>query len=262
VGGRKRSENVIRPEGFGRQWGRPSRPAGESPRCVVKVEFLSHNEGQLRGELDTVAFCEYIVGGPTAHGQRSTSGAVVSKGRGGDAVRLFASHPKQDVDFATKWLARDPSLGGHDGSRWKVEDAWCVHLMRKKLSAARFRRSPVEQRHYRIRFCPETSAGNALAESEQMEEAARRFMGLVEQDYGGKFWWIGAAHYNTDQPHVHIGVRGIDVNRDHVYFSQQYLRPTERELKANPDASSPIEWRARSVLAEMLSTGTGVRHAG
>ncbi len=271
MGSRNYGENVVTPEGHGREWGRPSKQTSDSPRCVVKADFLSHRDGQLRGDLEAIAFCEYLVGGPTAHSgsrSRAVASGGTAKGRGAEPVRMFSSHELIDMPddvrkpFVEKWLKCGPSLGGHDRTRWKLEDAWRVNLMRRRLAAVKYRRSPKEARHYRLRFCPETSAGNAIAKADLMEETARKFIALVEQDYRGKFWWVAAAHYNTDQPHVHIGLRGIDIAGDHVYFEQRYLRPTERELKTDPAASSPIEWRARSVLAEVLGTNREAQRAG
>jgi hypothetical protein len=263
MGSRNYGENVIKPEGFGRQWGRPGTLSSDTPRCVVKVDFLAHRDGQLRGDLEAAAFCEYLVGGPTARNgakHRAVASGVVAKGRGSEPVAVFCCQPLETVPekerklFTERWMKCRPALGGHDRLRWKLEDAWAVNVMRRRLAAKNFRRSPLEQRHYRIRFCPETDAGNALANANLMEQAARNFMAAIEQDYRGRFWWIGAAHYNTDQPHIHLGLRGIDVAGDHVYFGSEYLRPTDKERKANPSASSPIEWRARGVIADLLSS--------
>lgn len=249
----------------------PGKLTSDTPKCIVRVDFLSHRDGQLRGDLEAVAFCEYVVGGPTAHNASKHSAAPVggtAKGRGAEPVKMFACHELVDApkkirdEFTEQWLKCSPILGGQDRRRWTVQDAWRVHLMRRRLTAVNYRRSPQEARHYRIRFCPEAAAGHALAKADLMEEAARKFIANVEQDYGGRFWWIAGAHYNTDHPHVHIGIRGIDVDRNHVYFEQRYLRPTKQEIARDPLATSPIGWRARGVLAELLADRKGVRHAG
>ena len=262
----------------------PSEGDPAAPKCVVRVDFLSHNSGQLRGDLEAVAFCEYVVGGPTARKAGGRAAVVPAggtvKGLAGSPVRMFASHDLADMPdeirkpFAQRWLRCDPQLGGQDRRKWTIEDAWCVHLMRRELRADQFRVSAREARHYRIRFCPEQNSGQALAAAGRMEEAARRFMRALEDDYraqdptsagakrahrAGTFWWVAAAHYNTATPHVHIGMRGIDVDRSHVYFEQRYLRPTKSQLKRDPAASSPIEWRARMILRDMV-TGEA-RHA-
>lgn len=266
MGSQRTRGDVLTPEGFGREWGKPKKGNDSAPKCVVKVDFLSLKAGKLRSDLKAVEFCEYVVGsGRGGRPGQPTGNAVMTKGRNGAAVQMFACQPKQDADFAMRWLKRDPELGGQDGSRWSVDQAWCVHLMRRELSAQRFRRSPAEQRHYRIRFCPDVETGTALAEADQLEEAARRFMGALEQDFGGRLWWVGAGHYHgakVAHPHVHLALRGISVDGDHVFFPQRYLRPSKRALTTNADASSPLEWRARGVLAEMMSELKGERRVG
>lgn len=253
------------PEGGGRKWGRPKH-VPETPRCVVKVDWPTCKAGGVRLDLDAIAFAEYIVGGDAGRPGAATGGGHLVKGRGREPVALFASHPlpavtsgKQDADFADRWLNRDPLLRGQDGSRWTIQQAWCVYLLRRPKQARVFRRSAKEQNQFRIRLCPEPSAGQALADAGRMEEFARSFMAGVEKDFTDQaartahFTWIGAAHFNTEKPHVHIGTRGITVEGEHICFDQKYLRPTAKELEKDPCASSPIEWRARHVLAAMLS---------
>lgn len=258
------------PEGHGRKWGRPPH-VPETPMCIVKVDWPKCKDEGLRLDLDAVAFAEYIVGAnagrPGAAGNRGV--ASNAKGLGSQPVALFCSHPEiSDTKFSMRWLKRDPALGGQDGSRWTLQQAWAVHLLRQPLHAKRFRKSSREQNQFRIRLCPEPNAGLALASAGRMEEFARRFMSGLERDFSDEakikahFIWTAGAHFNTDNPHVHIGMRGITVEGDHVYFSQQYLRPTRKELEKNPCASSPIDWRARGVLAEMLNPEKSVRHAG
>lgn len=262
----KRPSNVLTPEGFGRTWGQPKSGDPASPKCVVKVDFLSLKAGKLRGDLQAVEFCEYVVGsGGGGRPGQAAPNAVMSKGRNGAPVAMFAGVEKQDADFASKWLRHDEDLGGHDRLKWSLGQAWCVHLMRRELEATRYRRSPREQRHYRIRFCPDVETGQALAEADRLEEAARRFMAAVEQDFGGRLWWIGAGHYHgakVAHPHVHLAMRGISQEGDHVYFPQKYLRPSKAKLRGDAAASSPIEWRARAVLAEMIREMGGKRAAG
>ena len=265
MGARGDLGKVLTPEGFGREWGRPKGGNPASPRCVVKVDFLGLKGGKLRGDLQAVEFCDYVVGSGSGGRPVTGSGAPVSKGRDGAPVAMFACDDEQDTDFALRWLKRDPELGGQDARKWTTAEAWCVNLMRRYLEAGRYRRSPMEQRHYRIRFCPDVETGQALAAAGRLEEAARRFMAAVEQDFGGQLWWIGACHYHGAKvlhPHAHLAARGISRSGDHVYFPQKYLRPSAAKLKADPAASSPIEWRARAVLAEMMREMGGKRAAG
>jgi type IV secretory pathway VirD2 relaxase len=159
-------------------------------------------------------------------------------------------------------MRQDASLRGEDRLKWSIENAWAVHILRRKLQATRFSRTPDEQRHFRIRLCPETKGGVFLRDSGRMQEFAERFIAAIEADYVGNFYWVAAAHYNTDQPHVHICLRGIDVQGTHVFFDRRYLKASDLELQANSSASSPIEWRARNILGQMIRESKGTRYAG
>jgi type IV secretory pathway VirD2 relaxase len=41
-----------------------------------------------------------------------------------------------------------------------------------------------------------------------LEAHTRELMASVERDLGTKLEWVAVAHYNTDNPHVHVVVRG------------------------------------------------------
>jgi len=259
-------------EGSQRKWGFPTSAERDatSPRCVVRVDWLQHECQGLREDLGPLAFAEYATGGPGLGGGRDSKKLVESKGVGGGQVTMFVSHPmdskdwdsKDKTSFASRWIRQDESLRGEHRAKWSIENAWAVHILRRKLQAERYSRTPNEQRHFRIRLCPETRGGVFLRDSDRMEEFTCRFMTALERDYGGNFYWVAAAHYNTDQPHVHICLRGIDVQKMHVFFARSYLKASEIELQANSSASSPIEWRARNILGQMIREAKGARHAG
>src|SRR6202030_3210312 len=51
----------------------------------------------------------------------------------------------------------------------------------------------------------------------------RDLMDQAERDLGTKLDWIGAEHWNTDNPHIHVIVRGVaDDGRDLV-ISRDYI---------------------------------------
>ena len=257
------------PEGQGRRWGLPVQ-VPETPKCIVKVDWPKCKDQGLRLDLEAIAFAEYIVGAQAGTRRGGFRGQVaMAKGQELTPVAMFCSHPEiTDKKFTIDWMAGHDRLAGQDGRRWPLAQAWAVHLMRFPMEATQYRKSPREQNQFRIRLCPEQSAGYALKDSGRMETFVRKFMAGVESDFAAEtrtkasFIWMAGAHYNTDSPHVHIGMRGITVQGDHVYFSQRYLRPTRMELARNPMASSPIEWRARGILEEVFGQEKSVRNAG
>ena len=64
--------------------------------------------------------------------------------------------------------------------------------------------------------------------NKNLEKFAKDLMKQVEIDTGQKLIWGAASHYNTDNPHVHIVVRGIDKFGDQVWLDREYI---SRELK-------------------------------
>ena len=43
-----------------------------------------------------------------------------------------------------------------------------------------------------------------------LERLTRELMQGMERDLGRCLEWVAASHFNTDNPHVHIALRGVD----------------------------------------------------
>jgi type IV secretory pathway VirD2 relaxase len=89
-------------------------------------------------------------------------------------------------------------------------------LSREDLKA--FRDGLVSDRHH-FRFIVSPEAGAEL----DLRTYARDFVAAMEADLGTKLQWLGVAHYDTDNPHLHLLVRGKDelgadlvINRDYM----------------------------------------------
>jgi hypothetical protein len=61
----------------------------------------------------------------------------------------------------------------------------------------------------------------------------------VAQDLGARLRWGAVNHYNTDNPHVHLIVRGVDRDGRQVWIDRAYI-------------SERMRWRAQHVLTEEL----------
>ena len=48
------------------------------------------------------------------------------------------------------------------------------------------------------------------AERLDLKDYTRKLMGQVESDLGRKLDWKAINHYNTDNPHTHIVIHGLD----------------------------------------------------
>lgn len=102
-----------------------------------------------------------------------------------------------------------------------------------------------DRHHFRFIVSPEDAA-----ELADLKDYARDLMRQVETDLGTKLDWVGADHWNTGHPHVHIIVRGVaDDGRDLV-ISRDYIKEGMRA-------------RAQALVTQELGPRTelDIRHA-
>jgi len=89
-------------------------------------------------------------------------------------------------------------------------------LSREDIRA--FRDRMTEDRHH-FRFIVSPEAGSAL----DLKYYAREFLTRMESDLGTKLQWLGVAHYDTDNPHLHVLVRGKDARGGDLVISREYI---------------------------------------
>jgi len=82
-----------------------------------------------------------------------------------------------------------------------------------------------EDRHqFRLIVSPE--------DAEQLDDLrtyTRHLMGRMEADLGSKLDWVAVNHWNTDNPHTHIVLRGKDDTGKDLIISQAYITRGMRE---------------------------------
>jgi len=85
-----------------------------------------------------------------------------------------------------------------------------------------------EDRHqFRLIVSPE--------DAEQLDDLrtyTRHLMGRMEADLGTRLDWVAVSHWNTDNPHTHIVLRGKDDTGKDLIISQQYITQGMRERAA------------------------------
>ena len=96
-------------------------------------------------------------------------------------------------------------------------------------------RTPIEGEQRQFRFIVSPEDGERL----DLKEFARGFMHQVEKDTGRSLIWTAVNHYNTDNPHVHIVVRGVDRDGHDVRIDGRYI-------------GQEMRWRAQEVLTREL----------
>jgi type IV secretory pathway VirD2 relaxase len=90
------------------------------------------------------------------------------------------------------------------------------------------------------------------AEYVDLKPYVRRLMAQAEHDLGTKLDWVAVDHFNTDQPHTHIMLRGVDDRGENLIIAREYIAHGFREraaelatLDLGPRTDREIENRLR-----------------
>jgi hypothetical protein len=98
---------------------------------------------------------------------------------------------------------------------------------------------PGEKHQFRLVISPED------AHELDLEAYVRTYMQRVEGDLGQTLRWSAVNHYNTDNPHAHVIIRGVDVHGAQVRMERDYvargLRHRAAELATQELGPRP-EW--------------------
>ncbi len=95
---------------------------------------------------------------------------------------------------------------------------------------------PGENHQFRLIISPE-DAGEL-----DLTEFVRRVMARVQRDLGRELEWAAVNHFDTDHPHTHVVIRGVDRDGREVRLDRAYI-------------SSGLRWRAQEIATEELGPG-------
>ena len=76
-----------------------------------------------------------------------------------------------------------------------------------------------DRHHFRFIVSPEDAVDMA-----DLKDHARDLMGQMEKDLGTKLDWVGVDHWNTDNPHIHIILRGRTDDGQDLVISRDYIK--------------------------------------
>jgi type IV secretory pathway VirD2 relaxase len=79
-------------------------------------------------------------------------------------------------------------------------------------------RGRADRHQFRIIVSPED--GHELGD---LRAFARDLMSQAERDLGTKLDWVGVEHWDTDQPHIHLVIRGKDERGNDLVIAPDYL---------------------------------------
>ncbi|MFG1266050.1 relaxase/mobilization nuclease domain-containing protein [Xanthobacter aminoxidans] len=102
-----------------------------------------------------------------------------------------------------------------------------------------------DRHHFRFIVSPEDAADMA-----DLRSFARDLMRQMEKDLGTRLDWVGVDHWNTDNPHLHILVRGRTDDGQDLVISRDYIKEGMRA-------------RARDLVTQELGprTDLDIHHA-
>ena len=90
----------------------------------------------------------------------------------------------------------------------------------------------------------------------------RDLMRQVAEDLGTQLDWVGVNHYDTDHPHTHVLLRGVDAEGQALYLAQHYLTEGLR-ARAQELATRELGWRLEPEPAHRLAPAQApTRHRG
>ena len=161
---------------------------------------------------------------------RSPARRVVIKAR---VARHHAGHYRA-APLAThlSYLERDGS--GRDGAAGRLFDAQTDDADGRAFAA----RCDGDRHHFRFIVSPEDAR-----QMSDLQAFTRDLMVQAERDLGTRLDWVAVTHHNTDNPHVHILVRGRAEDEADLVISRDYIG---RGFRAQAERLVSLELGPRS----------------
>jgi len=94
-----------------------------------------------------------------------------------------------------------------------------------------------DERLFKIIVSPEF--GDRL----NLHQYTRELLHRMEHDLGAQLEWVAAVHHNTEHPHVHIALRGVDEKGIPLRLPREYIRGGLRE-RAEEIATEALGYRS------------------
>ncbi len=148
----------------------------------------SHGAGRVRREI-------------SSHAQKVVVKARVVRNTGGSLARHLS------------YIERDKAGIGGEKGRVFSEGGYLAENQKSEWLNA----TSEDRHHFRLIVSPENGAALDL------EVFGTEFAKSLEHDLGTKLQWLGVVHGNTDNPHVHMIVRGVTEKGSDLVISRSYI---------------------------------------
>ena len=176
-----------------------------------------------------------MAGGPARRAGRSSSGQhspASTSYRQRCAVRLTYSPNRVRGHFAAhaRYLLRDSAAGTGIVSG-TIADKGLAETMQQWQEAG-------DKRVFKVILSPE------FGERIDLGKLSAEFIARIEKDFATKLEWAAVSHHNTDHPHVHLVMRGVDAKGEEFRFPAPYIQNT---LRAHAEALCTEQIGTRSL---------------
>jgi len=94
-----------------------------------------------------------------------------------------------------------------------------------------------DERLFKIIVSPE------FADRLNLQQHTRELLQRMARDLGTQLEWVAAVHHNTEHPHVHIAIRGVDDKGIPLRLPREYIRAGMRE-RAEEIATEALGYRS------------------
>ena len=217
----------IRPGRIGNRGARvPKSFVGQVMRAAQKAGHVGRRFGPSRGRSTFGRGRAAAV----AAGLRSPSRRVTVKAR---IVRHSGSR------FRSASLATHVRYLERDGTSRSGEPARMFDQAGDEADTRAFAdRCKDDRHHFRFIVSPEDAA-----ELADLQATTRELMAQAARDLGTKLDWVAVDHHNTDNPHVHVLVRGRTDDGQDLVISRDYIG---NGLRARAEAMVELELGPRS----------------
>jgi type IV secretory pathway VirD2 relaxase len=215
---RDRGRSAARPKSFVGQVMRAARKSGHTGRGFGRE---GKNSASRFGRGRSAALALSL---------RSSSRRVVIKAR---VVRHRGNR------FRSAPLAKHVTYLRRDGVTRDGTDARMFDARSDAADERAFaERSEQDRHHFRFIVSPEEAADMA-----DLRAFTRELMVDAERDLGTKLDWVAVDHWNTDNPHIHVLVRGRADDGQDLVISRDYI---SRGFRARAEARVTLELGPRS----------------
>ncbi|GLI98016.1 DUF3363 domain-containing protein [Sphingobium sp. BS19] len=217
----------------GKSRDRGQRADGPSPRLAAQVKRAAAKAG----------FTRRAASAARGTGRRGRGRIARLRLRGDPTKRRVVVKARvvrhKGAQFRAAPLARHVAYLRRDGVTRDGENAQLFDADTDTADGERFSaRCADDRHHFRFIVSPEDAS-----EMENLRGYTRDLMRDIAQDLGTCLDWVAVDHWNTDNPHIHILLRGSDDKGEDLVIDRDYVR---EGLRARAEDLATIELGPRN----------------